>query len=362
MSRFKLNKVIADMLGYYYYLRGVEKSGKTTLFRNIVIEKFGNPEKGLLVAFGDEDGYKALDNLQVEHIEPILDDKGKIIKTAWSVFVSLVDDLVKNKTEYGIELIGLDTYDELAKIGIAEVIRLSNIETPTKPCKSINGAFGGFNGGFEKLAELLEAQLYRLRKAGYTLFAISHTKYKTIKEKGMNEEDSYNMLTSNLDSRIDNIIAHKADVIATIYIDKEVEDGRLKGSKRYIYFRSDGFVNAGCRFKDIEERVELSAKNFITAIENGIKNSKTQTDEQYEAIDKRNSTIEIPQEITDTTIEIDIERNKEIYSEIEKVWKTTPKEVKENVKKLMTENNVEKISDVENNPTSFMESALKLIK
>ena len=36
----------------------------------------------------------------------------------------------------------------------------------------------------------------------------------------MTDDESYNMLTTNLDSRIYNIVAHKADVIATIQVEK----------------------------------------------------------------------------------------------------------------------------------------------
>jgi predicted AAA+ superfamily ATPase len=69
MGRFTVNKVSVDIQNFLYYVRGIKKSGKSTLFRDLILELFGTPEKGLLIAIKDELGYKALDNLQVEHTE-----------------------------------------------------------------------------------------------------------------------------------------------------------------------------------------------------------------------------------------------------------------------------------------------------
>lgn len=368
---FKRNQVIVSMLGYYYYIRGIEKIGKTTLFAELVNELFkGDMSKGLLVAMGSEDGYKALPDIQYEHIEEPL-KKGE--KSAWKQFVELVDDLVANKKEYGIELLCIDTYDEFAKIASKEVVRLSNIANPKKETTSINGAFGGFNGGFEKFEEIVEEQLYRLRSAGYTLIVLSHTKVRNIKEKGMGDDESYQMLTTNLDSRIDNVVAHKADVISTLYIDREIEEGKLVNTKRYAYFRETNFVRAGSRFKDIPERVELSAKNFIQAIETGIRNSlKTpmtdiEIDELKEQQEKerQKKAEQFVEEIVKDSVEenpVDFDKNKTIYSEIEALWKTATKETKTKVKGIMTTYSLEKISDIDNNPTKAMEEILSILR
>lgn len=368
---FKKNQVKASILGYYYYLRGVEKAGKTTLFYELVEKLFGNQEKGLLISTGREDGYKALPDIQYEVVQDKIDSKGKVIEYGWKEFVSLVDDLVNDKEELGIELIGIDTYDELCKIVANEVVRLSNVKNPTKKCESINGAFGGFSAGFEKFEELVEGQLHRLRSAGYTVMVISHTKVRTIKEKGMSEDESYQMLTTNLDSRFDNVVSHKADVIATIQIEKDVQDGRLNGSKRYIYFRESNFVKAGSRFKEIAEKVELSADNFIKAIEDGIKASmrKNVTDEEFEKM-KKSDEIKRQEVVKEQLKElkemdkksIDIDRNQEIKDVITSKWKETSKEIKEQAKEIMKKNGIDKIGDIENNPTSAMEEILKLIQ
>lgn len=369
---YKKNKVKASILGYYYYIRGVEKSGKTTLFYDLNNALFGTQDKGLLISMGKEDGYKALPDIQVEVIDDttkVENGKKKTVKTAWKNFVELVDDLVADRDENGIELLGIDTYDEFCKISSREVVRLSNVETPTKQCKSINGAFGGYSGGFDKFDEIVEEQLHRLRKVGYTVFVISHTKVKTIKEKGMGEDESYQMLTTNLDSRLDNVISHKADVIATIQIDKDVKDGKLNGTNRYIYFRESNFVKAGSRFKEIVERTELSADNFIKAVEDGIKKSMRNniSDEAFEKQKEKDE--EERQVIAEQSLQeekqiktIDVDRNTEIKEIITTKWKTLSKEVKEQAKEIMKNNEIDKLGDIENNPTSAMEEILNLIQ
>lgn len=105
----------------------------------------------------------------------------------------------------------------------------------------------------------------------------------------MVEEQEYQVLTSNLNSDYANIVAHKADVIATINVEREVTDKRIVAEKRYIYFRGNGFVSAGSRFSNIVDRVELSSKNFIKAIEDAIKNSRTivETDKEMEERKKK---------------------------------------------------------------------------
>lgn len=368
---FKRNQVKASILGYYYYIRGVEKSGKTTLFYDINETLFGNQDHGLTISMGKEDGYKALQDMQVEVVDDItkIDEKGKVklVKTAWKQFVELVDDLVLDKmdNDTDIELISIDTYDELCRLASDEVVRESNKENPTKQCKSINGAFGGFNGGFERFEKIVEEQLYRLRSVGYTLFVISHTKVRTIKEKGMNEDESYQMLTTNLDTRFDNVVAHKADVIATIQIDKDISDGKLNGTKRYIYFRESNFVKAGSRFKQIVEKVELSAPNFIKAIEDGIRASmrKPMTDEEFkqqQAKDEKNRIKEL-EEKQNVKIDIDLEENEKIRDIILNKWKSINKDQKDKVKEIMKEYKIEKITAIEENKTEGMKKILEVL-
>ena len=59
----QINTIKPDIAKLSIYLRSTKKFGKTTLFRDVILEKYGDPSYGLLIGCGDEVGYKLLDNL-----------------------------------------------------------------------------------------------------------------------------------------------------------------------------------------------------------------------------------------------------------------------------------------------------------
>jgi len=67
---------------------------------------------------------------------------------------------------------------------------------------------------------------------------IGHTKLKDVKEKN---GDEYQQLTSNLNADYDGIFANKADIVMTIAVEKNIDEAkRIKGTTRYMWFRTDG--------------------------------------------------------------------------------------------------------------------------
>ena len=70
-----LIKTKADIQSLTIFLRSVRKWGKSTLFRNLILEKYGDPEAGLLVGVGNEVGYNLLDNLNATQVESWKDMK-----------------------------------------------------------------------------------------------------------------------------------------------------------------------------------------------------------------------------------------------------------------------------------------------
>ena len=95
------------------------------------------------------------------------------------------------------------------------------------------------------------------------------------------------------------------NVISLAYIGDAVFDangkvkkaGKLQDSERYMYFRSDGYVDAGSRFRNIPNRVpftdnpEVAAKNYVNAIKEGIKDADgfTGSDTEFKKLaDKAN--------------------------------------------------------------------------
>lgn len=305
---FKKN-IILTMLGdYVHYIRGVKKVGKTTLFRDLVLQEYGSEEKGLLCSFGDEDGFKSLDRLQyeeftcwditeedyvqkvkdqfVEKLEATLADTMTVDEIYTRAeqqanqfiekfgkqrgFVQLVDDLVLNNSEHGIKLIGYDTIDKMIEVATTEVIRLSILETG-KQCKSINAAFGGYGEGKKRLAKLIQKQTTRLKQIGLNPMVLGHTKYKDKTDEMSGAE--YSQLTTSLNSDLDAIFGDTAQVVCTISIDKVIEDGKITGTERMLHFRDDGVVDCGSRFSGMPDSAVLSARNYVDAFNIGVKSS-----------------------------------------------------------------------------------------
>lgn len=277
-----VNKITADIANISIYLRSTKKFGKTTLFRDVIMAKYGDPERGLLIACGNEQGYAMLDNLNVVNIDNYKD------------LVDLCNWLIKEKgKEHNIEIVAFDTGDELALIADKETIARSKEETG-KPCKSIKAAFGGFQAGPEYSANnVVKPILSALKKSGFGIWVIAHTKFKTIKEKGGLDEDGYMQLTSNLTPNMESAFGDCLDVVITGVIDRDLEKKTKKAGQytktenyvtdtvRKLYFRGTTLIDAGGRFADgavpeymVFDKKDMGAE-FIKVIEEGIEKSRT---------------------------------------------------------------------------------------
>ena len=262
-DKMKVNTVSMDFRNYYYYIKGVPKSGKTTMFRDLILELYKNPEAGLLISLGDEQGYKALDNINAVDCED------------WGEFEEIVDDLIENYNEYrDIKIIAIDTVDELIRLAEEETCDASR-RASGKKC-TMNSAFGGYGGGRKYLQKIVTEKIAMLKRL-YGIVCIGHTKLKTVTEQGMDETQQYQQLDSNLTADYDAIFTNKADIVAIANVERDIDSKskRVNETKRWLYFRNNGFINAGGRFPNIVERVEFTAKNFIEAVEDAIKNSMT---------------------------------------------------------------------------------------
>ena len=278
----KVNKITADIANISIYLRSTKKFGKTTLFRDVIMAKYGDPERGLLIACGNEQGFGMLDNLNVVVIDNYKD------------LVDLCNWLIKEKgKEHNIEIVAFDTGDELALIADRETIARSKEETG-KACKSIKAAFGGFQAGPDYSANnVVKPIINGLKRAGFGIWVLAHTKFKTIKEKGGLDEDGYMQLTSNLTSAMESAFGDCMDVVITGVIDRDTEQkmekiGQITKTKNYVtdmvrklYFRGTTLIDAGGRFADgaVPEYMVFDKQNmgadFIRVIEDGIEKSRT---------------------------------------------------------------------------------------
>jgi len=274
-----INVIKPDIKNLSIYLRSTKKFGKSTLFRDVILEKYGDPARGLLVGCGNEKGYKMLDNLNATQVK------------TYKELQELADWLIKEKgKEHNIEMVAFDTGDELALIADAETIRQSNIENPSKKCKSIKAAFGGYTAGEKYSAnDIIKPYMSKLEDAGFGVWVIAHTKFKTIKEKGGLEEDGYMQLSSNMGADYEAAFGDIFDVTLTGVIDRDLEEKKV-GDKvkkyatdtvRKLYFRGTTLIDAGGRFADgsVPEYMVFDKPNmaadFIKTVEEGMEKSKS---------------------------------------------------------------------------------------
>lgn len=290
---WKKNVIKADLRSYPPYLiMGLPKTGKTTLFRDLVLHNYKTAEKGLLISCKDEEGYHALDELQVEVAR---DWDSEEDEDGNRGMIQIIDDLIENKNEHGIEMIGIDTLDKMVELATQEVYEIHRKLKGVYPL-SLNQALGGYGAGGKKVAELITNEIKRLNSAGYAVFILAHVKKKDKEDVVTGEV--YEQITNNLMSTFYNPVADICQMIVNIVTEmefdnsderfKEVESINSKGIKtkeivgvkkkraepiRMMYFRDSGFVDAGCRFTGLPEKLELSAENFMYAFEMGVKNS-----------------------------------------------------------------------------------------
>lgn len=324
-----INKISTDIKDLTIYLRSIKKFGKSTLFRDTIIAKYGNPQNGLLAQCGKEKGVKLLDNVnstRIRNYEDVLelkeylvnkrffkrDTKGKVIKGEYT------------PVDHNIKIVCFDTVDELVPFFEAETIRISNLENPNKKIKTINAAMGGYQEGQKYAANMIKDYLEEIIDAGIGVWAIAHTKFKTIKEKGGLEEDGYQQLTSNLVSAYEAAFGDIFDVTLTGIIDRNVEvRGEGDKAKRYatdevrkLYFRGTSLIDAGGRFADnaVPEYMVFDKGNmgeeFVKIIEEGMEKSKTTLGEKTSTISKnRAKKQETIKKDIDDEIDNDIDSN-----------------------------------------------------
>ena len=280
MVRPKINKIEADIKNCSIFLRSTKKFGKTTLFRNVIIEKYGDPSRGLLIGFGSEQGYTMLDNINAVQI------------TTYAELEELVDWLVTKKgIEHNIEIAALDTCDEMVLIAEEETIRIHNKENPTKKVKSIKAAMGGFTAGEKYTANtLIKPLINKIKSAGIGVWGIAHTKFRTIKQKGTTDLEGWMQLTSCLGADYESAFGDCFDAVLTGVVDNNIVEKEVGNeTKRFasgdtvrkLFFRENELIDAGGRFSDgtvpdfmVFDKPNMAAE-FIKVIEEGMEKSKT---------------------------------------------------------------------------------------
>lgn len=269
LKGIKKNKVKADLCSYPPYMfLAPRKFGKTTFWYKLVREVWGDDDKGLLISFGNEEGYHALDGVQVAVVENWSADYDEDNDTIG--FIQLVDDIVENNDEYGIKGVCFDTLDTMVGVATKEVLRQHKKEKGTV-CKTLNEAFSGYGRGKQRLLDIMDTQIDRLRKAGIAVWFLCHTKLK--EKSDMLSGEKYEQITNNLTDDIYTHFADAAQIVMTGAFDREIVAGKIISEDRVVYLRGNSTVDAGGRFTEIVEKIPLDVSEFMKAFEDAVKAS-----------------------------------------------------------------------------------------
>lgn len=378
---FKMNTVKVDLCSYpAYILMGQRGIGKTTLFRDIVLEEYGSPEYGLLISCGNESGYHALDNLQVEEVTEWTKEYGYpekeegVPEELWTRgLIEVVDDLVFNKSNYKIKLVCFDTLDELYPMAEQRVFFEHKKKKGTYP-ESLNAALGGYGAGQNRAVELVTEQVARLRSAGYGVFLIGHVKVKDKVDPVTG--DVYEQYTNNLSNKYFGAVADNAQMVVNIVNELNItggsddKAGRVSGSSRMMYFRDTGLIDAKSRFVGMPEKLPLSATNFLEAFKMGVKNSQTVKMSEKEAKKKaeqeRKEAEAVYQNVVAQENNGDSKRREELAADVKTLMKEVIRKQDANstaeLQKLLKANKVANEDVIKDLPLTTLQSLYDNIK
>lgn len=347
-----VKNISTDIKNLSIYLRSTKKFGKTTLFRDTIMAKYGDPSRGLLVGCGNEYGYKLLDNLNSTQV------------SSWKDLMELKQWLIKEKgKEHNIEIVCFDTADEIVLLADNEAIRQSNIENPNKQVKTIKAAMGGYTAGEKYSANnIIKPYMNDLQKADFGVWCIAHTKMKSIKEKGSLEEEGYMQLTSNLSADYESAFGDIFDVTLTGVIDREFDEKTENGkTKRYttstvrkLYFRETPMIDAGGRFAfgSVPEYLVFDKPNmgeiFLKTVEDGMRNSKSGITPSVTSTTKQETPAPVEEvkteDVAEGTVSNEVDKSA-LMDDIRSKFKSASADVKKQVKTILTEKGSGKLDD-----------------
>ena len=335
---------------------GQPKIGKTTLMKEVAEKLVG--EDYLFLEMYREKGHRYIEGIIAEPIE------------TWSKFEDVVSDIEENKaSEYpNLKVIFIDTWDNAILLAEQEVIRLYNKENPDGKVKTINAAYGGFQRGQKRAAEMLNKMIDRLQSVGVKVDVIMHVKNKTIVD--VTTEKEYNQLTADAAQTYFNAIKMNFDVIAVGYIDREIvteKTGRkdiknnditrkaIKSETRKIKFRDTGYaIDAGGRLKYIVEEIPFEADAFISAVKTALEKEVeaggvSLSDRKKEDVKREKAALKQAEENSAKAVKFkfDEDENEELINQIKAFYPDASDSAKAKVKEIMAEYEIENFKSVE---------------
>lgn len=335
------NSPKTDLEDYFWLIMGVPKGGKTSLLYYLAKKKF-NGDLSKLLLFGFEKGYTALSGVH-----------GVDVPT-WEDFQENVDQLIEEKDELPYKLIGLDTVDIMWILAEEYVIQKQSI-ADKKRYKTISDIPWG--QGWNLVAQEVGTQIYKLRKAGYGIFAITHIREKKFETRSGISYDKY---TATLNNKARELFIGQADFVLFLDVTKEKEGEDLV-DKRYIYFRSDGSIEAGSRFNHVPEKIEYDIDTLIETFESAVLYEYNNDNEAVQEA-KKEQQIEKEREVQEFIIAQKEALTVQDYHEqiaelIANLDKDQLEKTKKQFKKLMKTVNYKNIEDVD-----LLKEALDAVK
>lgn len=364
MGKFgKKVQIDLNPLSYNICLLGESGIGKSTLAKQ-VCEKLVGDEGYMMLDIGKEDGHKAISGIVSEKCD------------SWAKYSEVIDDIVENKfTDYAdLKVVGIDTFDQLCDMAEKETIKIWNqkLRTQGKPqIDTINSAFGGFGKGLDKAIDLMLDSFWKLKEVGVSVFIIAHIKRTDITD--VMTEESYTMLTASTTQRYFNAVKQKMDIIGMAYIDRNIvkrETGKkdingntisknvVSGESRVINFRDDTYsVDSKSRFADIVDQIPFDADEFIKAITDAIRKEQTKDGVDIKEAEKAQAVKEkvktekakaASEQIKEQKAVAEAEESREdILAEIQKKFVGASAEQKAQIKALVLESGISKLTDPE---------------
>ena len=307
MRKFgKKNIVKVSPFAYNLALFAESGSGKTSTFIEMAEKNVG--EDGyILLNIGLEDGVDAIQGAVYENVK------------TWADFDAIVNDICKNKnTDYkDLRVVAIDTLDELELLGRKEVIRLHNIDYPSKRIKEFNKAYGGFNNCHDKLSEIILERIAKLKDVGVATFIIGPVKRRTMMDAVSNTE--YDIITAKVSNNLFNSIKTKLHVLGLGHVKRNVDKVEIgediMGKKKYanqtteerrvITFRDDNFtIDSKSRFAEIIPEIPFNADSFYNAVTEAIQKAFDKKDIGTTMAQAEKSQAEELQAKTDVNVQI----------------------------------------------------------
>lgn len=376
MGKFgKKNEINLNPLAYNIGLLGESGVGKSTIIKQIC-EKLAGEDGYISLDIGKEDGHKAISGIITEKVPD------------WETFAEIIDDIVENKdSDYPkLQVVVIDTYDQLCDIAEKECLRLYNKKLQStdnnKPkADTINSAWGGFGKGLDKTIDLILDKLWALKSVGVSFIIIAHVKRTDITD--VMTEEQYSMLTSNTTQKYFNAIKTKLDFLGMAYIDrdivkykskkkdnngKEIEKGKITAESRVINFRDDTYsVDSKCRFANIVDKITFDADAFIKAMQDailaeqsndGISVAEATKKQKAKAKEAAKVATENSAKAREKKIMDELEENRDDYiATIQEKFQDSDADTKKKAKELLISGGVKKFTDPDLNITILKQIA-----